>query len=86
MKLKDKVAIVTGATKGIGVAIAKEYVKEGARVVCTGRTVELGEKVVEEIKNEPNINCNSSLSANAEIPVNNTATSLSDLDDLPDLD
>ena len=50
MKLKDKVAIVTGATKGIGVAIAKEYVKEGAKVVCTGRTVELGQKVVEEIK------------------------------------
>jgi NAD(P)-dependent dehydrogenase (short-subunit alcohol dehydrogenase family) len=52
MKLKDKVAIVTGATKGIGVAIAKEYVKEGAKVVCTGRTVELGEKVVEEIRAE----------------------------------
>jgi len=50
MKLKDKVAIVTGATKGIGVEIAKEYVKEGAKVVCTGRTVDLGNKVVEEIK------------------------------------
>ena len=50
MKLKDKVAIVTGATKGIGVDIAKEYVKEGAKVVCTGRTVDLGNKVVEEIK------------------------------------
>lgn len=50
MKLKDKVAIVTGATKGIGVAIAKEYAKEGAKVVGTGRTVELGEKVVEEIR------------------------------------
>jgi glucose 1-dehydrogenase len=50
MKLKDKVAIVTGATKGIGVAIAKEYAKEGAKVVGTGRTIELGAKVVEEIK------------------------------------
>lgn len=50
MKLKNKVAIVTGATKGIGVAIAKEYVKEGAKVVCTGRTVELGEKVAAEIR------------------------------------
>ncbi|RME99963.1 MAG: SDR family oxidoreductase [Chloroflexi bacterium] len=50
MKLKDKIAIVTGATKGIGVAIAQEYVKEGAKVVCTGRTVELGQKVVDDIR------------------------------------
>ncbi len=50
MKLKNKVAIVTGATKGIGVAVAKEFVKEGAKVVVTGRTIELGAKVVTEIK------------------------------------
>jgi NAD(P)-dependent dehydrogenase (short-subunit alcohol dehydrogenase family) len=46
MKLKDKVGIVTGATKGIGVAVAEEFVKEGAKVVVTGRSVELGQKVV----------------------------------------
>lgn len=50
MKLKDKVAIVTGATKGIGVAVAEEFVKEGAKVVITGRTVKLGEEVVDKIK------------------------------------
>lgn len=50
MRFKDKVAIVTGATKGIGEATAKEFAKEGAKVVVTGRTVELGEKVVAEIK------------------------------------
>jgi NAD(P)-dependent dehydrogenase (short-subunit alcohol dehydrogenase family) len=33
MRLKDKVAIVTGAGSGIGKAIADKYVKEGARVV-----------------------------------------------------
>ncbi len=50
MKLKDKVAIITGATKGIGEACAIEFVKEGAKVVVTGRTVELGEKIVAEIE------------------------------------
>lgn len=50
MKLKDKIAIVTGATKGIGVAIAKEYAQEGAKVVLAGRTENLGNEVVAEIR------------------------------------
>jgi D-sorbitol dehydrogenase (acceptor) len=33
MQLKDKVAIITGAARGIGKAIAERYVKEGAKVV-----------------------------------------------------
>ena len=32
MKLKDKVAIVTGGARGIGAAIVDRYVAEGARV------------------------------------------------------
>ncbi len=49
MKLKDKVAIVTGATAGIGKAIAKTLAKEGAKVVCTGRNFERGAAIVEAI-------------------------------------
>ncbi len=50
MKFKDKVAIITGATKGIGEACAHEFAKEGAKVVVTGRSVDLGEQVVADVK------------------------------------
>ncbi len=50
MKLKDKSAIITGATKGIGLAIAEEYAKEGSKVVLTGRSVDLGEDAAKTIR------------------------------------
>jgi NADP-dependent 3-hydroxy acid dehydrogenase YdfG len=35
--MQGRVAFVTGATSGIGAACARRFVKEGARVVATGR-------------------------------------------------
>jgi NAD(P)-dependent dehydrogenase (short-subunit alcohol dehydrogenase family) len=45
MRLKDKVVIVTGSTQGIGEAIARRCVAEGARVLVHGLERDLGEAV-----------------------------------------
>lgn len=48
--VKEKVVAVTGASAGIGKAIAIKLVENGAKVVLGARNTELLEKVVEEIK------------------------------------
>ena len=48
--MKDKVAVVTGASSGIGKAIAIELAKNGVKVVLGARRTEQLERIVEEIK------------------------------------
>ena len=49
-KLDGKVAIVTGATSGMGRESAKLFAAEGAKVVVTGRNEERAKEVVDDIK------------------------------------
>ena len=50
MKFENKVAIITGSTRGIGRATAELFAKEGAKVIVVGTKEELGESCVNEIK------------------------------------
>ena len=51
--LNDKIAVVTGATRGIGEASARALDAAGARVVLTGRTVADLHRVAGELTNDP---------------------------------
>lgn len=50
MKLKGKVALVTGGSSGIGKGICLAFVKEGAKVVFNGRNMERGQQTEAEIR------------------------------------
>jgi 3-oxoacyl-[acyl-carrier protein] reductase len=49
-QLANQIAVVTGAGRGIGRAIALKFASEGADVVCVSRTQENSEKVANEIR------------------------------------
>ena len=50
MRLVDKVAIITGGSRGIGYATAEAFLKEGAKVIITASSQASADKAVEQLK------------------------------------
>ena len=50
MKLKDKIALITGGSRGIGYATAEAFLREGATVIITATSQESADKAVAKLK------------------------------------
>src|SRR3989441_7939106 len=68
-KLEGKVAVVTGGNSGIGLATAKEFKEQGARVVITGRDQQTLDQAARELGGDV-------------LAVRSDASSLTDIDKL----
>ena len=80
MRLKDKVAIVTGAARGIGLAIARRYVAEGARVTVADINAAAGEAAARDLGNARFLAADVGDAANAQSMVAETCRAFGDLD------
>jgi 3-oxoacyl-[acyl-carrier protein] reductase/7-alpha-hydroxysteroid dehydrogenase len=56
MNLENKIALITGSTRGIGKSIAQLFAKNNATVIICGRNIESSKKTIEELSTELNIN------------------------------
>ena len=82
LQLKGKTAFISGSTQGIGYAIAKQLLQEGAKVLINGRKQEVVDAAVEKLKREVNDAAVSGIAANFDNAdeVKILITQLSDID------
>lgn len=83
MILKNKIAVITGGTKGIGYGIAEEYLREGAKVVITGRNSKTGkeaEAALKELGEVVYLSCDVSNLENLQCTVDETVRIFGRLD------
>jgi meso-butanediol dehydrogenase/(S,S)-butanediol dehydrogenase/diacetyl reductase len=66
MDLKGKVALVTGGGRGLGIAIARRFVKEGAKVCISGRNRETLEKAAKTMPEGSVLVCQGDVSKDAD--------------------
>ena len=52
MQLKNKVAVITGAARGIGLAVSRRFAVEGAKVVLFDRDAIVLKKVADEFREQ----------------------------------
>ena len=76
MRLKEKVAIITGAGSGIGEATARLYANEGSKVICLDVNPENAKKTAEQIIKDGNIAKSFKLDVTNEIEINNLFSEL----------
>jgi NAD(P)-dependent dehydrogenase (short-subunit alcohol dehydrogenase family) len=67
MKLKGKVALITGGGTGIGTAIVKRFVTEGAKVCLTGRRQEMLDKVAQSLPSGTVTTCSGDVSNDDDV-------------------
>jgi NAD(P)-dependent dehydrogenase (short-subunit alcohol dehydrogenase family) len=84
MRLKDKVALITGGTSGIGEATALLFAKEGAQVAITGRNAQRGAGVarrIESLRRQPLfVRADVSVASDCQRAVDETVRSFGRLD------
>jgi NAD(P)-dependent dehydrogenase (short-subunit alcohol dehydrogenase family) len=52
VELANRIALITGATRGIGAAVAKRFAREGAHVIAVGRNIKALEELDDAIKEQ----------------------------------
>jgi len=84
MKLKEKVAIVTGASKGIGKGVAEVFIQQGAKVVLAANGEKEGEEAAEEMRASGGdaifVKCDVANEENVQALVNKTIEAYGKLD------